>query len=125
MWGSVSLLRQKIISKSRTTTVMLRTRLFSGDCGFIEVLTQIQAICSVIYGTMSNNKKCYTMDEIRLSYFRRSFLVALDIDESSVMQLAEMGFPLEACRKAVYYTGNLGAEVAFNWIIAHMEEPGQ
>uniref|UniRef100_A0A663MQB4 Ubiquitin carboxyl-terminal hydrolase n=1 Tax=Athene cunicularia TaxID=194338 RepID=A0A663MQB4_ATHCN len=48
---------------------------------------------------------------------------ALDIDESSVMQLAEMGFPLEACRKAVYYTGNLGAEVAFNWIIAHMEEP--
>ncbi|KAK0683413.1 UBP13 hydrolase, partial [Pygoscelis papua] len=52
-----------------------------------------------------------------------SFLVALDIDESSVMQLAEMGFPLEACRKAVYYTGNLGAEVAFNWIIAHMEEP--
>jgi len=36
-----------------------------------------------------------------------------------------MGFPLEACRKAVYYTGNLGAEVAFNWIIAHMEEPGQ
>ncbi|NXN10030.1 UBP13 hydrolase, partial [Indicator maculatus] len=56
-------------------------------------------------------------------YFRRSFLAALDIDDSSVMQLAEMGFPLEACRKAVYYTGNLGAEVAFNWIIAHMEEP--
>ncbi|KAH0624178.1 hypothetical protein JD844_007660 [Phrynosoma platyrhinos] len=48
---------------------------------------------------------------------------APDIDESAVMQLAEMGFPLEACRKAVYYTGNMGAEVAFNWIIAHMEEP--
>lgn len=32
-----------------------------------------------------------------------------DIDESSVMQLAEMGFPLEACRKAVYFTGNMGA----------------
>lgn len=40
------------------------------------------------------------------------------------MQLAEMGFPLEACRKAVYFTGNMGAEVAFNWIIVHMEEPG-
>ncbi|NXL41853.1 UBP13 hydrolase, partial [Podilymbus podiceps] len=63
------------------------------------------------------------VDEIRLLYFRRTFLIALDIDESSVMQLAEMGFPLEACRKAVYCTGNLGAEVAFNWIIAHMEEP--
>jgi ubiquitin carboxyl-terminal hydrolase 5/13 len=41
------------------------------------------------------------------------------------MQLAEMGFPLEACRKAVYFTGNTGAEVAFNWIIVHMEEPGR
>ncbi|NXK82290.1 UBP13 hydrolase, partial [Amazona guildingii] len=61
--------------------------------------------------------------KVGLLYFRRSFLLALDIDECSVMQLAEMGFPLEACRKAVYYTGNLGAEVAFNWIIAHMEEP--
>uniref|UniRef100_A0A8B9JY33 Ubiquitin carboxyl-terminal hydrolase n=1 Tax=Astyanax mexicanus TaxID=7994 RepID=A0A8B9JY33_ASTMX len=48
---------------------------------------------------------------------------ALEIDEAAVMQLAEMGFPLEACRKAVYYTGNMGAEMAFNWIIAHMEEP--
>ncbi|KAG9328511.1 hypothetical protein JZ751_013488, partial [Albula glossodonta] len=48
---------------------------------------------------------------------------APEIDESSVMQLAEMGFPLEACRKAVYYTGNMGPEMAFNWIIAHMEEP--
>ncbi|KAG5851422.1 hypothetical protein ANANG_G00093240 [Anguilla anguilla] len=46
-----------------------------------------------------------------------------EIDEASVMQLAEMGFPLEACRKAVYYTGNMGPEMAFNWIIAHMEEP--
>ncbi|XP_078064070.1 ubiquitin carboxyl-terminal hydrolase 13 [Mustelus asterias] len=51
------------------------------------------------------------------------FMESPDIDESAVMQLAEMGFPLEACRKAVYYTGNLGAELAFNWIIAHMEEP--
>ncbi|XP_056270598.1 ubiquitin carboxyl-terminal hydrolase 13 isoform X3 [Pseudoliparis swirei] len=46
-----------------------------------------------------------------------------EIDEAAVMQLAEMGFPLEACRKAVYYTGNMGTEMAFNWIIAHMEEP--
>ncbi|KAM8953716.1 ubiquitin carboxyl-terminal hydrolase 13 isoform 2-T2 [Pelodytes ibericus] len=54
---------------------------------------------------------------------RNHYMEPPDIDESSVMQLAEMGFPLEACRKAVYYTGNLGAEVAFNWIITHMEEP--
>lgn len=50
---------------------------------------------------------------------------APEIDEVAVMQLAEMGFPLEACRKAVYYTGNMGPEMAFNWIIAHMEEPGK
>lgn len=50
---------------------------------------------------------------------------APEIDEAAVMQLAEMGFPLEACRKAVYYTGNMGPEMAFNWIIAHMEEPGE
>lgn len=50
---------------------------------------------------------------------------APEIDEAAVMQLAEMGFPLEACRKAVYYTGNMGPEMAFNWIIAHMEEPGK
>uniref|UniRef100_A0A8C5I8V8 Ubiquitin carboxyl-terminal hydrolase n=1 Tax=Gouania willdenowi TaxID=441366 RepID=A0A8C5I8V8_GOUWI len=48
---------------------------------------------------------------------------APEIDEAAAMQLAEMGFPLEACRKAVYYTGNMGPEMAFNWIIAHMEEP--
>lgn len=52
-------------------------------------------------------------------------LAAPEIDEAAVMQLAEMGFPLEACRKAVYYTGNMGPEMAFNWIIAHMEEPGK
>ena len=50
---------------------------------------------------------------------------APEIDEAAVMQLAEMGFPVEACRKAVYYTGNMGPEMAFNWIIAHMEEPGK
>ncbi|KAI1882626.1 hypothetical protein AGOR_G00236820 [Albula goreensis] len=52
-----------------------------------------------------------------------NFLDSSDIDESSVLQLAEMGFPMEACRKAVYYTGSMGTEMAFSWIIAHMEEP--
>ncbi|XP_033894289.3 ubiquitin carboxyl-terminal hydrolase 13-like isoform X2 [Acipenser ruthenus] len=56
-------------------------------------------------------------------HLMNNFTDSPEIDESAVMQLAEMGFPLEACRKAVYYTGNLGAEVAFNWVIAHMEEP--
>ncbi|MPC16386.1 Ubiquitin carboxyl-terminal hydrolase 5 [Portunus trituberculatus] len=37
-----------------------------------------------------------------------------------VQQLAEMGFPWEACRKAVHYTGNTGSESAMNWVMEHM-----
>ncbi|XP_059811489.1 ubiquitin carboxyl-terminal hydrolase 5 isoform X1 [Hypanus sabinus] len=45
------------------------------------------------------------------------------LDESVVVQLAEMGFPMEACRKAVFYTGNSGVETAMNWVMAHLDEP--
>uniref|UniRef100_A0A8C6KDI3 Ubiquitin carboxyl-terminal hydrolase n=1 Tax=Nothobranchius furzeri TaxID=105023 RepID=A0A8C6KDI3_NOTFU len=46
------------------------------------------------------------------------------LDDSTVSQLCEMGFPLEACRKAVYYTGNTGIDAAMNWIMSHMDDPG-
>ncbi|CAH2322662.1 ubiquitin carboxyl-terminal hydrolase 5 isoform X2 [Pelobates cultripes] len=46
------------------------------------------------------------------------------LDESVVTQLVEMGFPAEACRKAVYYTGNSGAEAAMTWVMSHMDDPG-
>ncbi|KAF3692088.1 Ubiquitin carboxyl-terminal hydrolase 5 [Channa argus] len=45
------------------------------------------------------------------------------LDDSTVSQLCEMGFPLEACRKAVYYTGNTGIDAATNWIMSHMDDP--
>ncbi|KAI9999721.1 hypothetical protein NQD34_011564 [Periophthalmus magnuspinnatus] len=45
------------------------------------------------------------------------------LDESTVSQLCEMGFPLEACRKAVYYTGNSGIDAAMNWVMTHMDDP--
>lgn len=45
------------------------------------------------------------------------------LDDSTVSQLCEMGFPLEACRKAVYYTGNTGIDAAMNWVIGHMNDP--
>lgn len=41
-----------------------------------------------------------------------------------ITQLVEMGFPMDACRKAVYYTGNSGAEAAMNWVMSHMDDPG-
>uniref|UniRef100_A0A3Q3L641 Ubiquitin carboxyl-terminal hydrolase n=1 Tax=Mastacembelus armatus TaxID=205130 RepID=A0A3Q3L641_9TELE len=45
------------------------------------------------------------------------------LDDSTVSQLCEMGFPPEACRKAVYYTGNTGIDAAMNWIMSHMDDP--
>lgn len=47
------------------------------------------------------------------------------LDDSTVSQLCEMGFPLEACRKAVYYTGNTGIDAAMNWVMGHIDDPGK
>ena len=56
--------------------------------------------------------------------FPLNFLSAPVLDDSTVSQLCEMGFPLEACRKAVYYTGNTGIDASMNWIMGHMDDPG-
>lgn len=49
--------------------------------------------------------------------------VELNIDQGLVMQLVDMGFPMEACRKAVYHTKNSGIEAASNWVMEHMDDP--
>ncbi|RXG61251.1 UBX domain-containing protein 1 [Armadillidium vulgare] len=46
-----------------------------------------------------------------------------EVNEEIVQQLVEMGFPTEACRKAVRITGNWGTEAAMNWIMEHMDDP--
>uniref|UniRef100_A0A8K9V1Y4 Ubiquitin carboxyl-terminal hydrolase n=1 Tax=Oncorhynchus mykiss TaxID=8022 RepID=A0A8K9V1Y4_ONCMY len=71
----------------------------------------------------TRGKKGFFRTKILTNLYQSTHSWAPEIDESAAMQLAEMGFPLEACRKAIYYTGNMGPEMAFNWIIAHMEEP--
>lgn len=43
-----------------------------------------------------------------------------EIDVAVVQQLTEMGFPWEACRKAVHFTGNSGCESAMAWVMEHM-----
>jgi len=43
-----------------------------------------------------------------------------EIDVAVVQQLTEMGFPWEACRKAVHFTGNSGTESAMAWVMEHM-----
>lgn len=52
-------------------------------------------------------------------------VVEVQLDESVVFQLIEMGFPMEACKKAVFNTNNSGLESAMNWVMEHMEDPGE
>lgn len=62
-----------------------------------------------------------------ISSLYRNFCFCLSapvLDESTVSQLCEMGFPLEACKKAVYYTGNTGIDAAMNWVMGHMDDAG-
>ncbi|XP_012943911.1 ubiquitin carboxyl-terminal hydrolase 5 [Aplysia californica] len=47
----------------------------------------------------------------------------VEIQEGTVTQLVDMGFPREACRKAVYFTNNTGVEAAMNWVMEHMDDP--
>ena len=53
------------------------------------------------------------------------FISDVRIDDNLVSQLLDMGFPLEACQKAVYYTNNGGLEVATNWVMEHMGDDGK
>lgn len=45
-------------------------------------------------------------------------------EEAIVQQLVEMGFPRERSIKAAVKTNNAGAEPAMNWLIEHMDDPG-
>jgi hypothetical protein len=52
------------------------------------------------------------------------FAAKLNVDEVQVSQLVEMGFPRNACIKAVYHTKNAGVEQAMNWVMEHMDDLG-
>ena len=51
-------------------------------------------------------------------------VVEVQIDEGTVAQLVDMGFHVEACKKAVFNTNNSGVEAAMNWVMEHMDDPG-
>lgn len=42
------------------------------------------------------------------------------LDQDVLKQLMDMGFPPEACKKAVYFTDNKGLEPATNWVMDHI-----
>jgi UBA/TS-N domain len=46
-------------------------------------------------------------------------------DPGAMAQLEGMGFPIIRCQKALLATGNgSNAEIAMEWLFAHMEDPG-
>lgn len=45
------------------------------------------------------------------------------IDEVVLDQLMQMGFPVEACKKAIFHTKNTGLEAASNWVMEHITDP--
>lgn len=44
----------------------------------------------------------------------------LQLDQTVVSALTDMGFPLESAKKAAYFTQNQGIEPATNWIMEHI-----
>lgn len=43
-------------------------------------------------------------------------------DQSLLKELTEMGFPIEACKRALYFTQNVGIEEATNWLMEHISD---
>ncbi|KAJ7481259.1 hypothetical protein B0H11DRAFT_2024866 [Mycena galericulata] len=48
---------------------------------------------------------------------------APQFDAAAMAQLEGMGFPAIRCQKALLATGNANAEVAMEWLFAHMDDP--
>ncbi|KAI8096857.1 uncharacterized protein BX664DRAFT_292039 [Halteromyces radiatus] len=46
-----------------------------------------------------------------------------EFDAAALDQLMAMGFGLNRCKRALFNTGNNGAEIAMNWLFEHMEDP--
>lgn len=43
-------------------------------------------------------------------------------DEAIMSELLQMGFPQEACKRAVYHTKNMSLEAASNWLMEHIAD---
>ncbi|XP_055311521.1 ubiquitin carboxyl-terminal hydrolase 5 [Sitodiplosis mosellana] len=45
-----------------------------------------------------------------------------EFDEGFMGQLTEMGFPIEACKRALFYTKNAEIELATQWLMEHISD---
>lgn len=92
---------QRLQNHQKVTFIMLDT--------FLGILTrdghEYVNHCGIVYTIASSNRLSFVEPQINIEI---------------VQQLAEMGFPWEACRKAVHFTGNTGSESAMNWVMEHM-----
>ncbi|KAJ8680108.1 hypothetical protein QAD02_015895 [Eretmocerus hayati] len=43
-------------------------------------------------------------------------------DQALLSELAEFGFPIEACKRALYFTQNQGKEAATQWLMEHISD---
>lgn len=43
-------------------------------------------------------------------------------DEAILKQLQDMGFPIEGCKRALFFTQNQSIEAATNWIMEHIDD---
>jgi ubiquitin carboxyl-terminal hydrolase 5/13 len=73
-------------------------------------------------------------DELDISFLRGTGLQANEeelpelktrppsppMDQAVLQELQAMGFPLDACKKAIFFTKNSGLEPATNWIMMHI-----
>jgi hypothetical protein len=67
----------------------------------------------------------YALVTIRKVFvFNSKFILEPTIDKAVLDQLIMMGFPEIRCKKALIATGNNGTEIAMNWLIEHMDDPG-
>lgn len=77
-------------------------------------------------------------DELDISFLRGSGLLPSEqelpemmdrapspppMDQAVIACLMDMGFSIDACKKAVYFSKNQGVEAATNWIMLHMTDP--
>lgn len=75
-------------------------------------------------------------DELDLSFLRGTGLLPNEeelpelktrpptppMDPDVLRNLQDMGFPLDACKKAVFFTKNSGLEAATNWVMMHIAD---
>lgn len=75
-------------------------------------------------------------DELDASFLRGTGLLASEeelpemkgrassppMDQQVLRELQDMGFPLDACKKAIFFTKNSGLEPATNWIMQHIAD---